>query len=288
MPNVFLTPDVIAKAALATLYNHAVLAGLVHRDFEADFNGKVGDTITVRKPSVFEANVFNRGTGIVLQDVDEDGVPVTLDTILDVSVAVTDEQMTMEIVDFAAQILTPAMEAINQGVDQRLAAKLVEVAGESVTVDEAKDLVDAKTALTQNAVPFTDRAAVHGSVLAGLLEKDPLFHEADKRGDTIGLREAEIGRKFGFDNFTDQNLDELGDDLGVAFHRTAVALVTRTLAVPEGGVKAAVESYKGLAVRVMYGYDITHKQQILSIDTLIGVADIDGANRAVLLNEAGT
>ena len=37
-----------------------------------------------------------------------------------------------------------------------------------------------------------------------------------------------------------------GEADGVAFHRDAVALVSRTLALPQGSAKAAVASYKGL------------------------------------------
>lgn len=288
MANTFLTPDVIARAALANLYENAVLAGLVHRDYEADFSGKVGDTITVRKPPVFVADEFNRGAGIQVQNATETGVPVELDTILDVSVEVTDEEMTLDIVDFSAQVANPAMEAIIQGIDARLAQGFVDNAGAPVEVAAAVDLVDAATALTANLVPLSDRHAVHGSVLSGILQKDPLFHQADQRGDTVGLIEASIGRKFGLDNYTDQHFDTLGDSLGVAFHRSALALVTRTLAIPEGGVKAATASYKGLGIRVLYGYDISKKQQTISFDTLIGIADLDAANRSVLLNEAGT
>ncbi len=40
MANRFITTHVIAARGLATLYNTIVLAGLVWRDFDADFRGK--------------------------------------------------------------------------------------------------------------------------------------------------------------------------------------------------------------------------------------------------------
>lgn len=294
MANTLLTPDVIAKAALATLYENTVMLGLVHRDFDADFDGKVGDTVTIRKPATFTADEFDRGTGIVVQNVTESSVPVVLDKIPDVSVEVTDEEMTLDITDFTAQVLNPAMEAINQYVDMLLLTTILASAGSiaSVSVTQATHLVDVATALTAAKVPMADRYAVLGSAVAGVLQKDALFHQADQRGDTVGLQEATIGRKFGLDTFVDQNVDAAFSGTtparkevdGIAFHRTGVAFVSRTLAIPSGGVNAAVANYKGLGLRVIYGYDQSKKQQVLSVDTLCGAKVLD-VNRIVNINE---
>src|SRR4051812_34529085 len=103
MAHTFISPTVIAQRALATLYNSTLLAGLVYRDYDAAFAGKVGDTVNVRKPATFEAKVFDRAVGIELQDARETSFPVVLDTILDVSFPVTSEELTLEIDDFAAR-----------------------------------------------------------------------------------------------------------------------------------------------------------------------------------------
>ena len=42
-------------------------------------------------------------------------------------------------------------------------------------------------------------------------------------------------------------------------------------------------SYKGLSVRVVQDYDVTYKQDIISLDILCGVETLD-ATRAVKLN----
>ena len=64
MANTLLTPSVIAQAALATLYETTVAAQLVHRDYDSEFVARVGDTVTIRKPAVFEAKEFDEATGI--------------------------------------------------------------------------------------------------------------------------------------------------------------------------------------------------------------------------------
>src|SRR4051812_20307483 len=101
MANEFITPTVIARTAVATLYNALVLAQLVWRDFDSDFAGKQGNQINIRKPAVFTAEEFNRSKGVTTQTITEDEVPLSLDTIANVTVAVTDEEMTLDIADFA-------------------------------------------------------------------------------------------------------------------------------------------------------------------------------------------
>lgn len=62
-----------------------------------------------------------------------------------------------------------------------------------------------------------------------------------------------------------------------AFHRDALALVNRPLALPSNslGVQAAVGSYNGLAMRVAMQYDITAQGTIVTLDMLCGVAVLD-------------
>ena len=70
----------------------------------------------------------------------------------------------------------------------------------------------------------------------------------------------------------------------VAFHRDALALVTRPLALPNNslGVQAAVGSYNDLAMRVAMQYDITNQGTIVTLDMLCGVALLDAKLGAVL------
>jgi hypothetical protein len=62
-----------------------------------------------------------------------------------------------------------------------------------------------------------------------------------------------------------------------AFHRDALALVSRPLALPSNslGVQAAVGSYNDLAMRVAMQYDISSQGTIVTLDMLCGVATLD-------------
>jgi hypothetical protein len=286
MANTFITPTVVARTALATLYNTIVVTQLVWRDFDPDFTGKQGDTITVRKPATFTAEEFVRASGITIQEATESSDTIVLDKIADVSFAVTSEDLTLEIQDFESQLLVPASEAIAQKIDGDLAEALIDAAesvGGGGTVVAAQSpnphtvIVDGRTVLTTNKLPLTERYGVFSPVSTGTLLKDDTFKHVDKSGSTDALLEASIGRKFGVDNYESQVLGtgagDRGQADGVIFHRHAVALASRLMATPQGvaSEQVATANYKGLALRTVMAYDVTKKQDVCSIDFLYGV-----------------
>lgn len=299
MVNTLLTPSVIADAALATLYETTVAAQLVHRDYSTEFVAKVGDTVTIRKPAVFEAKEFTESNGIEVQDATETGIPVVLNHHADVSFAVTSKDLTLKIEDFRQQLLDPAMEAITQKIDRDLLTfrnDITQVVGTSGTWtwDKPESLVDAGVLLDIAKVPASERRVIVGPRTRGEWLKNDLVKRADASGSTAGLREGSIGANlWGFDAYMSQNIGQpkatgaqvTGDpttEVDVAFHRTAVALVTRQLELPMGAANAYIANYKGFGIRVVIGYDQNKKKDVVSLDALYGVKTLD-ANRAVLI-----
>lgn len=281
MANTFLTPDIIAREALMVLRNNAVMANLVHRDYSNEFVSGVGDTITIRKPATFTAKEF-AGT-IEVQDAAETGVPVKMDKHLDVSFAVTAKQLSMDIKDFSAQLLVPAMQAFADKVDQYLLGLKADVTATVPATDAVQDdVVDARSKLTKAAAPLTDRRFVYGTDMEAKLLKTDLFVSAEKVGDEgTALREASLGRKFGMDFYVDQNADTAGVD-AMAFHKNAFALVTRPLALPMGAANAEIVDYDGFGLRVVMGYDIEKKTDTISIDMVCGVKTLDAKLAALI------
>lgn len=286
MANDFITPSLIARTALATLFNNMVLAGLVSRDYDGDFAGKQGDTISVRKPAVFTAQTFNRASGITLQAVDEDSVALTLNTIADVSFPVTAEELTLKIDDFQERLINPAMDAIVEKVDKDVATQLIAAAAAgggggtitqgALTAHEAINL--GRERLTRNKMPLTERYAVLSPEAATEALNDELFVSAEKAGTTDALRNANVGRAYGIDTYESGTLGygsgTPGQTDALVFHRSAVILASRTLSTPRGvaGGQVAVENYKGLGLRVVQDYSITYKQDVVSVDFLYGLA----------------
>lgn len=241
MGNTILTPSIIAKEALMQLRNNTVMASLVHRDYSQEFVAGVGNTVTIRKPANFEAQEFNRSTGIQIQDATEGSESVVMDKLLDVSFEVTSEQLTMDIKDFSEQLLIPAMQGFANKIDQYLLGLYNEIpfnfgtAGS--TPSEISDITGARKILNDNKVPFANRNLVIDTAAEDKLLQLATFHEADKVGDDgTALREASLGRKFGFNIFMDQNVKKhtkgtLAGDEGTIKVKGAVSAGTTQIVI---------------------------------------------------------
>lgn len=130
MANDFLTAQSgpIAQVALQTLYRQIVLPSLVWRDFSTQVAGQ-GATVTIRKPATLTARRYTAamrtaGTPITLDDVTEDGIPVTLDTHSYSAVAIPDEDDVFEMQNFATQVLAPQTKAVAEDLEDVVAAVL--------------------------------------------------------------------------------------------------------------------------------------------------------------------
>ena len=296
MTNAFLTPDVIAKQALASLHESTIMRNLVYTDLSQEFAGaKIGDTVNIRKPAVFEAKMFDRSNGIEIQDVNEDRIPVKVDKIPDVSVTVTNEELTLDIESFDDQIITPAMQAIAEHIDKAilgLRADVTQAVGQrdGFLWDKPEALIDAGRALNMKKVPARDRAAVIGPDMNAQWLNTDVLKQANTSGSTEALRDAYLGRKlFGFDPYWTTGVEtpvgpETGQpttEVGVAFHKSAFGFVSVPMQIPPGAM-GSVQQHDGLSIRMVYQNDINKKQTILSFDCLYGVKTID-PDRAVLI-----
>lgn len=230
MPNTLLTPSVIAREALMTLYAQTTMLPLVYRDFSADY-ARVGDTVTVRKPATFVANEFS--TAISVQDALESSVAVQMNKHLDVSFAVTSREMTLSISDFRTQLLNPAMEAIAQKVDQLLLGLYVDVyqnlGTAGTTPSTVADITGTGRVLDQAKVPLGGRTLAIDAFAKDKFLQIQSFFEADRVGDDgSALRNASLGRKFGLDTVLANN---------IALHSNGTIAHTGTFAV-NGAVSA--------------------------------------------------
>lgn len=273
MANTLLTPKIIAKEALMVLRNNAVMPNLVYRNYSDEFVGGVGDTITIRKPATFTAKDFT--DAIEVQDATEQSVDVKMDKHLDVSFSVTSKELTLDISDFSEQFLVPAMRAFLDKIDSDILAEAAETTNVVEHVEgsiKPYDIIATRKALNDKAAPLTNRYFVTDTGSEADLLGNELFVSYEKTGETEGLREASLGRKFGFDIYVDQNIQPAEEDIKMfGFHRNGIALVTRPLALPRGNAESAIVNYDGFSLRVVRGYDMTKKTDIVSIDMLYGV-----------------
>lgn len=355
MPNTILTPKIIAQEALMVLESQLTMAGLVHRDYSKEFV-RVGDTITIRKPAKFVAKNFVGETHG--QDITEGSTTVKMDRFRDVTVNVSSKELTLDIKDFSEQVVTPAISAIAQAVDQDLLAVGIEKAAKTAMVSAKPALTDIAgvgKALDMSKAPIQNRRLILPAEIKYKYNTLDNFAKQCYAGDSQALRDAEVGRVYTCDTFSSENCPHSaaekpgtvtgykvtgtkdtteftvsagepaagkiaeGDQLivngyvytvqkdvtlaegagtikvdqnlpadvtevaakviskahALGFHRNGLALVTRQLELPMGASKAHIASANGLAVRVVFGYDIKTKKDTISFDIIYGIKELD-------------
>jgi hypothetical protein len=209
MTNQLITPQIIARESLMILENNLVLGNLVHRDYSAEFVGGVGDTVNIRKPAVFETKEFS--TSIEIQQASELSVPVKMDRHFDVSFEITSKDLSQNISDFSKQFVAPAVVALAQKVDESIALLYKDVPWATgvagTTPNNISDITNVRTVLNKNKVPTVGRNLVLNPDAEASFLNNTYFTTADKLGDNgSALREGSLGRKFGFDMYMDQNI----------------------------------------------------------------------------------
>lgn len=228
MANTLLTPSIIAREALATLYAQTVMLPLVHTDYSDEF-AKVGDTVTIRKPATFASRDFVAdSSAIVIQNATETSTTVVMDKHYDVSFEVTSKEMTLSVQDFREQFIAPAMEAHSQKVDQILCGLYADVYNSVGTAGTAPgtvaDVLAVREVLNDQKVPFTDRYfVINPAADAKVLAQEAFTNlQWNDIANADALNEAAIGRKFGFSFFMGQNV--ANHDIGTIAHTGTFAL----------------------------------------------------------------
>src|ERR1043166_9062925 len=114
MANKFLKVGVIAQTMIDLLFRELVIARTVWTDAVKpdEFVNALDDTVTLRVPARRTARTRTlRGTGnariLQLDDSNEFAVPVKLDSDIYNGAPITDEELDLDIVNFAQQVLMP-------------------------------------------------------------------------------------------------------------------------------------------------------------------------------------
>ena len=143
------------------------------------------------------------------QDITEGSVDVKMDRFRDITVNVTSKELTLDIKDFSAQVVAPALSAIAQAIDMDLLAVGVDKAGKTATV---------------SSTPKTGRycGGWQGSRHVKSAAAEQTFWCCRQRsgistipwitlakqcyaGDSRALRDAEIGKVYTCETFASEN-----------------------------------------------------------------------------------
>jgi len=274
MPVSTIKAEKVVETALALLEREVILPMLVWRDAVGDFRGSKNDTISIRLPSYTSArkNALRSGDVRVRDSLAERKVDVTLDTRLYKDIEVTDENFTLDILDFTKQVMSPCLRSIVRGYEDEVGELMSGATyATELVLDEAnpyKTFVAARKALNNASVPQANRALVVGSDIEEfVLNATTWVANLAASGDPSALRDAETGRIAGFKVVVS---NAIAPDEAYAFHQTAYALSTRAPMVPAGAPWGATLSEGGFAIRAVQVLDPTDIVNILATEAWVG------------------
>ena len=279
-----------ARATLSSLRYLTNLPRTVRQDFSNEFVAGRGQTVNVLGPiSAGEAKVYTKANrdaraAIQFNDISQAWFPVTLEDQVYNAVRLPDDFATFTLEDMTRQVLRPQAESV---VD-RLAAPLISemtsiVTDASIpTVDPdgsnvRQVLIQARKVLNERKIPAADRWFAVGSDIEAAILSDTLLQKVNESGSSEVLRNATIGRLFGFTIVADPTLPS---DFGIAYHRDAFAHVTRPSRQPDGAAFSASVAQDGYALRWIQHYNPLQLEDQSVVDTFFGATTLD-ANRAV-------
>lgn len=261
MASTYIKATKVVATALGILERESVLSRLVWANPVGDFAGALSDTITIRVPAyvVARTRTLRGGTPITVDDLNETAIDVKLDTDVYKGIKVTDENLTLDITDFSAQVLNPILRSIVMGLEDAVAAAIAGATYElTLALNDADPYVTAVAArekLNLCNVPTSGRVLLVGSGIETKILTSPRFTALINGGTPDGvdaLHEAIIGRLAGF---TVIQSNGVATDKAYAFHKSAYVLSTRAPLVPDGASWGSSQSFGGLALRVIKDYD---------------------------------
>lgn len=284
------SPEQAARATLSSLRWLTNLPRTVRQDFSNEFVAGRGQTVNVKGPiSAGEAHEYtpaNRTArdSIVFNDLTQTWFPVTLDTQLYNAVRLPDDFMTFTIEDLTQEVLIPQAESVVDKLAAPLIAEMTAIVTDASIPAVEPDgsniiqvLIKTRQVLNTRKIQTEGRTFAVGADIEAAILSLPQLQKVNESGSSEVLRNATIGRLFGFTIVADASLPAT---FGVAYHRDAFAHVTRPSKQPEGAAKSATVAQDGYALRWIQHYNPLQLEDQSVVDTFYGATTLD-ANRAV-------
>lgn len=271
-------PEFWANVALGAVKANTVMANLVNRDY-SDAVATKGDVVNVIQRGNLVVNDKQTGKQITLQTPSNSKIPVTLDKHKEISWLIEDIA-SAKAIQSAVDYVTDAAIALGEQIDKDLLSLYSTLALQSGT--DSTDLsvatiLDAREKLNIAKAPVAGRYFVISPQDETALLKLEEFTKADWSDENmVALREATIGKKYGFTFVMDQQVavTSVTQRHNVAFHKDAFTLVTRPLPAPpagSGAISSAI-AVDGISVRVTRSYSQKDGGMLWTLDVLYGIA----------------
>lgn len=294
MAHTFIKPEKIVSQGLGMLRRELVLARIIKRLGAADFVGAEGDTVNIKIPAILTAREYafrnDRSSPIVVDDLLEQTIPVVLDKQPYSAIAITDEQLTLDIDSWGEQVAAPQIRAVAEKLESYIAAAMAAgTYAETVTYDEGTDsfrdvAVDARRILNAANVPGDSRFAILGSNVEAAVLKEDVLTDVDVSGSDSALRDAVIGRIRGFTCIG--NVNSIDPDAAYFGHSTAWAFANMAPELPTGATAGGGAVLDGLAMRWIRDYDAMYLRDRSVYSAFAGATSVeDGRDEDGTLTE---
>lgn len=204
MANTLLTPTVILNETLMIYHQQANFLKTINRSYDDRFakdGGKIGSTLTIRKPNKFTVRT---GNVMNVQDVTEPSEVLTVATIKGVDMEFSHVDLALTIDRFSERYIKPAVAALVSAVEADAMSMKLDIYQQAKmgTITAAADfglLLDGKQLLDEQVVPLLGRTANlnprNTNDLVDALKG--LFHDSTAIKEQYA--EGSMGRTAGFD-----------------------------------------------------------------------------------------
>ena len=303
----FIKAPLFANAAIGLLERELAVANLLWRWSAMDFAGSLDDTVNVKVPGRLKARdrkmrAVGEDRRIKMDYLTENKISVKLTEFPYSATSITDEQLTLDVENFAAQILAPQVRAMQEYIENMAVTAITGANYEGGRFDEDFAVVDKtkvpgvlkmedfygpgkmgahalfnrlNTLFTLRNIPANDRIVIAGAEVAEEIRNAPNLVKANEAGDANALRDATIGKLSGF---TIVESNQLPPNEMYAFHKTAFVLATAAPVVPQGAVYGSSVATPQTALRWLRDYDADYAEDRSVVDCFAGtsvVKDVD-------------
>lgn len=282
MPHVFVKPSLVVQTAVEILQRQRVLQALVTTDGLGDFGGSNNDTINIRVPAIAGAHTRTLRASdrtLTTDDLVEYSIPVQLTEHVYSAIKLTDEQRTLDIQDFARQVVMPQVSAMAYKLEDLIADLVDSPSYDEVLAIDPYDtfpgFIDARRKLNDANVPDQNRVLVVGSAVEADILKDDQFRQFQQSGDANALRRAYLGDIAGMRVFRSNAIPA---DTAYEWHPTAFVYVNRAPKMSEGVVASASYAADNVALRWLADWSYSEIGLRSLVDVFTGYKVITEAN----------
>jgi hypothetical protein len=225
-------PYFYAQSALQVLYKRLGMAFYVNRSIERDKGSAKGDTIQLRRPK--SRTPQNMPIALAsFADVTPDYTNLVINQWMGDGFRLTDKEKTLTPEMFVTEHIAPVAAGIADQIDQNLSSLFLEVpwinAADGTT--PTNDFGNIRLTLLNNKAPLVserDYAYQTDAIIQSRYEKSLTFLQANTATDAALQREGQLGIKFGFRIFPNQNAPTYASGTGALTSPVVTAAVGAT------------------------------------------------------------